>query len=189
MRIAIIVNMVAPYTTPLFAGLAERDDCELLVVSETPMERDRRWLPETDLPFQHVLLDSWTLDLSRLAVGSGFKTRFDTYMYVPKRPLAPLRRFSPGRRRRSRKRNLVVAGEHRRARRPAPPGLGRRAVVGQLQPREADLAPSARRAVGQDVHALGRRVARLRNSARARRGRARRGPRADRDRADHRARA
>jgi glycosyltransferase involved in cell wall biosynthesis len=101
MRIAIIVNMVAPYTTPLFAGLAERDDCELLVVSETPMERDRRWRPETDLPFQHVLLDSWTVDLSRLSVGTGFKTRFDTYMYVPKRPLAPLRSFSP---------DVVVAG-------------------------------------------------------------------------------
>jgi glycosyltransferase involved in cell wall biosynthesis len=101
MRIAIIVNMVAPYTTPLFAGLSERDDCELLVVSETPMERDRRWEPETELPFEHVLLDSWTLDLARLAVGSGFKTRFDTYMYVPRRPLAPLRHFSP---------DVVVAG-------------------------------------------------------------------------------
>jgi glycosyltransferase involved in cell wall biosynthesis len=95
MRIAIIVNMVAPYIRPLFARLAERDECELLVVSETPMERDRHWQPQSDLPFEHVLLDSWTLDLARLAVGSGFKTRFDTYMYVPKRPLAPLRRFSP----------------------------------------------------------------------------------------------
>lgn len=101
MRIAIIVNMVAPYTTPLFAGLAERDDCELLVVSETPMERDRHWEPETGLPFEHVLLDSWTFDLSRLAVGTGFRTRFDTYMYVPKRPLASLRSFSP---------DVVVAG-------------------------------------------------------------------------------
>jgi glycosyltransferase involved in cell wall biosynthesis len=101
MRIAVIVNMVAPYMRPLFARLAERDDCELLVVSETRMERDRRWQPQSDLPFEHVLLDSWTLDLARLAVGSGFKTRFDTYMYVPKRPLAPLRRFSP---------NVVVAG-------------------------------------------------------------------------------
>jgi glycosyltransferase involved in cell wall biosynthesis len=95
MRIAIIVNMVAPYTAPLFAGLAARDECDLLVVSETPMERDRHWLPETDLPFEHVLLDSWTLDLAWLAVGSGFKTRFDTYLYVPRRPLAPLRRFAP----------------------------------------------------------------------------------------------
>lgn len=95
MRIAVIVNMVAPYTKPLFARLAERDECDLLVVSETPMERDRRWRPESDLPFEHVLLDSWTLDLAWLAVGSGFKPRFDTYLYVPKRPLAPLRRFSP----------------------------------------------------------------------------------------------
>jgi glycosyltransferase involved in cell wall biosynthesis len=101
MRVAIIVNMVAPYTTPLFAGLAARDECELLVVSETPMERDRHWQPETELPFQHVQLDCWTLDLARLAVGSGFTTRFDTYMYFHKRPLAPLRRFSP---------DVVVAG-------------------------------------------------------------------------------
>jgi len=95
MRIAIIVNMVAPYTTPLFAKLAERPECELLVVSETLMERDRAWAPETSLPFEHVLLDSWTVDLAPLAIGSGFKTRFDTYFYVPKRPLAPLRAFSP----------------------------------------------------------------------------------------------
>lgn len=101
MRIAVIVNMVAPYTKPLFARLAERDECELLVVSETPMERDRRWRPETDLPFEHVQLDSWTLDLAWLAVGSGVKTKFDTYLYVPKHPLAPLRRFSP---------DVVVAG-------------------------------------------------------------------------------
>jgi glycosyltransferase involved in cell wall biosynthesis len=101
MRIAVIINMVAPYTKPLLARLAERDECELLVVSETPMERDRRWQPETELPFEHLLLDSWTIDLAWLAVGSGFKTRFDTYMYVPKRPLASLRRFSP---------NVVVAG-------------------------------------------------------------------------------
>jgi glycosyltransferase involved in cell wall biosynthesis len=101
MRIAIIVNMVAPYTAPLFTKLAQREECELLVVSETLMERDRAWTPETNLPFEHVLLDSWTLDLAPLAVGSGFKTRFDTYFYVPKRPLAPLRAFAP---------DVVVAG-------------------------------------------------------------------------------
>ena len=101
MRIAIVVNMVAPYTRPLFARLAQDDACDLLVISETPMERDRHWSPERDLPFEHVLLDSRTLDLSRLAVGSRFKTRFDTYMYVPTRPLAPLHRFSP---------DVVIAG-------------------------------------------------------------------------------
>lgn len=95
MRIAIIVNMVAPYTKPLFGRLAEREECELLVVSETPMERDRHWQPETDLPFDHVLLDSWTLDLAWLARGSGFRTRFDTYIYAPKRPLRPLSAFAP----------------------------------------------------------------------------------------------
>jgi glycosyltransferase involved in cell wall biosynthesis len=95
LRIAVIVNMVAPYTKPLFECLARRDDCRLLVVSETPMERDRRWAPEVDLPFDHVLLESWTLDLSRLAVGSEFRTRFDTYLYVPKRVLSPLVQFAP----------------------------------------------------------------------------------------------
>jgi glycosyltransferase involved in cell wall biosynthesis len=100
-RIAVIVNMVAPYTKPLFERLAQREDCELLVVSETPMERDRRWEPEIDLAFDHVLLDSWTLDLSRLAIGSGFRTRFDTYVYIPKRPLRALAKFGP---------DVVVAG-------------------------------------------------------------------------------
>ena len=95
MRIGVIVNMVAPYTKPLFECLARRDDCQLLVVSETAMERDRRWAPEVDLPFDHALLDSWTIDLSRLAIGSGFRPRFDTYMYVPKRPLSALVDFAP----------------------------------------------------------------------------------------------
>lgn len=95
LRLAVIVNMVAPYTKPLFEELARREDCELLVISETTMERDRRWAPERDLPFDHVLLDSWTLDLAWLAAGSGFRTRFDTYLYVPKRPLRPLTSFRP----------------------------------------------------------------------------------------------
>ncbi len=80
---------------PLWSKLAERSDIELLLVTETPMERDRRWQVETDLPVEHVQLDSWTLDLAWMSVGSGFKMRFDSYMYVSKRPLAPLRRFSP----------------------------------------------------------------------------------------------
>jgi glycosyltransferase involved in cell wall biosynthesis len=94
-RIAVVINAVTPYMRPLWARLAERSDVELLLVTETPMERDRRWQVETDLPVEHVQLDSWTLDLAWMAVGSGFKTRFDSYVYVPKRPLAPLRRFSP----------------------------------------------------------------------------------------------
>ena len=101
MRIAVIVNMVAPYTKPLFERLANREECDLLVVSETPMERDRHWDPEEDLPFDHVLLDSWTLDLAWLARGSGFRTRWDTYLYAPKRPVRPLAAFAP---------DVVVAG-------------------------------------------------------------------------------
>jgi Glycosyl transferases group 1 len=94
-RIAVIINAVTPYMRPLWGRLAERTDIELLLVTETPMERDRRWRVETDLPVEHVQLDSWTLDLAWMAVGSGFRPRFDSYVYVPKRPLVPLRRFSP----------------------------------------------------------------------------------------------
>jgi glycosyltransferase involved in cell wall biosynthesis len=94
-RLALIVSWVAPYTKPLYERLAQREECELLVVSETAIERDRRWEPERDLPFENVLLDSWELDLARFAVGSGFRTRFDTYLYVPKRPLRPLLEFEP----------------------------------------------------------------------------------------------
>jgi glycosyltransferase involved in cell wall biosynthesis len=94
-RIAVVINSVTPYMRPLWARLGERSDIDLLLVTETPKERDRKWEVETDLPVEHVQLDSWTLDLSWMAVGSGFKTRFDSYLYVPKRPLVPLRRFAP----------------------------------------------------------------------------------------------
>ncbi len=94
-RIAVIMSMIAPYTTPMFERITQREDCELLVVYETPMERDRRWKPQTHLPYDHVVLKSWTLDLSWLAVGAGVKTRFDTYLHVPKHPLDALLRFRP----------------------------------------------------------------------------------------------
>ncbi len=90
-----VIDTVSPFMRPLWARLAQRTDIELLLVTETPMERDRRWRVETDLPVEHVQLDSWTLDLAWMVVGLGHKRRFDSYMYVPKRPLAPLRRFSP----------------------------------------------------------------------------------------------
>jgi glycosyltransferase involved in cell wall biosynthesis len=95
MRVAIVVNMIAPYTTPVFERLSERADTELLVVYETPMEPDRRWKPQQALPYPHTVLDSWTLDLARLAVGSGFRTRYDTYLYIPRHPLAVLSNFRP----------------------------------------------------------------------------------------------
>jgi glycosyltransferase involved in cell wall biosynthesis len=95
MRVAVILNMIAPYTTPVFERIAQRGDCDLLVVYETTMEPDRRWRPQADLPFDHVVLNSWTLDLSRLAVGTGVRTRFDTYLYIPRRPLHALGRFAP----------------------------------------------------------------------------------------------
>ncbi len=95
MRIAIVINMIAPYTTPVFETLSARSDTDLLVVYETPMEPDRRWRPQHALPYRHAVLESRTVDLARLAVGSGFKTRFDTYLYIPRHPLAALSEFGP----------------------------------------------------------------------------------------------
>jgi hypothetical protein len=45
-----------------------------------------------DRPYRHTVLRSWTFNLTRLAVGATFKTRDDTYLYAPKRPLAALSR-------------------------------------------------------------------------------------------------
>ncbi len=95
MRIGFIISYVAPYIRPVLERLAERDDCDLFVVAETVMEPDRRWQPQVDLPFRHCVLDSWTLDLAPVAVGAEAKTRFDTYVYLPKHPLRALRKFGP----------------------------------------------------------------------------------------------
>ena len=158
-RIAVVINTVTPYMRPLWSRLAERSDIDLLLVTETPMERDRRWQVETDLPVEHVQLDSWTLDLAWMAVGSGFKTRFDSYVYVPKRPLAPLRRFSP---------HVVVAAgggcglprEHRRSCRPAPLRLGGRALVEHVHARETQPAQACRGTVGSVLLQIRRCLAR-----------------------------
>lgn len=95
MRIGIVMNMIAPYTTPVFERLDARPDCDIFVVYETEMEPSRRWEPKLDLPYRHTVLRSWTFDFAWLAVGAGFKTREDTYLYIPKRPLAALSRFAP----------------------------------------------------------------------------------------------
>jgi glycosyltransferase involved in cell wall biosynthesis len=100
MRIAVIINMITPYQRPVFERLAERDDCELLVIYETERESNRRWREDQPLRYAHVILDSWSLNLARFAIGSGVKLSSDIYVHVPKRPLSPLIRFVP---------NVVVA--------------------------------------------------------------------------------
>ena len=72
----------------------------------------RRWQPRVELPYGHTVLRSWTLDLARLAVGAGFKTREDTYLYVPKRPLAALSRSRPTRRSRRAGEILAMTSTH-----------------------------------------------------------------------------
>jgi glycosyltransferase involved in cell wall biosynthesis len=95
MRIVIVMDMIAPYTTPVFEVLGRRPDCELMIVYETAMEPSRQWQPQANLPFAYTVLHSWTVDLAWLSLGSSFRTREDTYLYVPKRPLAALSRFRP----------------------------------------------------------------------------------------------
>jgi glycosyltransferase involved in cell wall biosynthesis len=94
-RIAAVVNMITPYSTPLFAGIAATPGVELLVVYETASEPNRRWELTQDIPFDHVVLDSRTANVSRLAVGSGVKVVTDHYLHLPRHPLRPITRFAP----------------------------------------------------------------------------------------------
>ena len=95
MRIAVIYNMVIPYQVPVFERLAARTDVELLVVYETAIEANRKWQRPPDPAYTNVVLDSWSLDLAWLAVGSGTKLRSDIYLHLPRHPLAALKDFGP----------------------------------------------------------------------------------------------
>jgi glycosyltransferase involved in cell wall biosynthesis len=94
-RIGIIIDEMSPYLTPVFEHLAHRRDHELLVVYETALEPSRSWEDRANPSFPHEVLESWTVDLASLAIGTGFKARGDTYLYVPRHPLAALSRFAP----------------------------------------------------------------------------------------------
>lgn len=85
-RIAQILNMMAPYTSQIFEVVAKRPDCQLLVIYETAMEPNRRWAEEHPT-YDHVVLKSWTLDLTPIVP--------EAYLHIPWRPLRVLRRFAP----------------------------------------------------------------------------------------------
>jgi glycosyltransferase involved in cell wall biosynthesis len=87
MRIAIVKNIVAPTTTPLFEHLAARGGCEIFVVYETAMESNRAWTPQVAESYPSVVLDSRTLEGGRWAPG--------TRVHVPRAPLRDLVRFRP----------------------------------------------------------------------------------------------
>lgn len=93
LRVAILTNMIAPYTTQIFERLASFERCELLVVYETAMEPNRSWQAPLRLPYRHVVLRSLTIDLRRVVP--------EAFLHVPWRPLAELARFRP---------DVVVAG-------------------------------------------------------------------------------
>jgi glycosyltransferase involved in cell wall biosynthesis len=65
------------------------------VVYETAVEANRAWNVDADLPYEHVILDSWSLDVSKAVVGSGMKVVSDHYLHVPRHPLRPLVAFAP----------------------------------------------------------------------------------------------
>lgn len=85
LRIAIIKNLVAPATTPLFEALAARDDCEILVIYESLMESNRGWTPMLSCDYASVVLNSRTLSPGRLAP--------ETRVHLPRHPLAAICRF------------------------------------------------------------------------------------------------
>jgi glycosyltransferase involved in cell wall biosynthesis len=93
LRVAVLTNMIAPYTTQIFERLAAFERCELVVVYETAMEPNRSWETPPALPYRHVVLRSLTLDLRRVVP--------EAFLHVPWRPLAALKRFRP---------DVVVAG-------------------------------------------------------------------------------
>ncbi len=87
LRIAVLTNMIAPYTTQIFERLATDHGCELLVVYETASEPNRSWELPDALPYEHVVLRSLTVDLRRLVP--------ELFLHLPWRPTAPVSRFRP----------------------------------------------------------------------------------------------
>src|SRR4051812_48281969 len=87
MRIAVIKNIVAPYTTQVFEALAGRPGVDLLVVYEARTESNRYWETPDELPYEHVFLDSRSVDLRRFVP--------DAYMHLPRGTSRVLQRFGP----------------------------------------------------------------------------------------------
>jgi hypothetical protein len=118
----------------------------LLVVSET-VEREQ-WEPERDLPFDSVFSTRgrsiWLGSRSAL----GFRTRFDTHLYLPKRPLRALHAFEP---------DVVIPAraapvfvrEHRGVGFRARGAAGHSPLVGKLHAPSSDLAAPVGRSVGR----------------------------------------
>ena len=86
LKIVVVKNMIAPYTTPVFARLAENPDVELLVIYETSMERNRQWIPEK-LPYRHSVLRTVSVPLAKLG-AEGF-------VHVPAQRLREVVSFRP----------------------------------------------------------------------------------------------
>lgn len=95
MRVAVVINMIHPYYNPMFERLAAKHGIDLLVVYETAREENRQWQADRSLPFEHVVLDSLSLNISRLAVGSGIRFVSDLYLHLPRHPLRSLVDFAP----------------------------------------------------------------------------------------------
>lgn len=85
-RIAVVKNMIAPYTVPVLEQVAARADVDLFVIYEIATEGNRHWTAPTP-GYPHHVLRSWSLDLHIL--------KADGFMHVPIRGLQHLWRFRP----------------------------------------------------------------------------------------------
>jgi len=93
MRIGIVMNMIAPYTTPVFERLAARPGCDIFVVYETPMEPSRRWQPKVDLPYGHKAASERTSTTGSLwpdARRAGCQGRLKMHPFAPVENAPPL---------------------------------------------------------------------------------------------------
>jgi hypothetical protein len=92
MRIGIVMKMIAPYTTPVFRAARRAAGLRHLRRPPDPYGAESALAIEAQPSLRAYGVAVVTFDLARLAVGAGFKTREDTYLYALKRPLAVLSR-------------------------------------------------------------------------------------------------
>jgi glycosyltransferase involved in cell wall biosynthesis len=71
-RVVIVKNIPAPYTTELFGKLARHDGIDLTVVYEAVTEPGRHWRPSKSPGFREIFLPSSSLQLGRVAPDSHF---------------------------------------------------------------------------------------------------------------------
>lgn len=90
MRVALLMNFIAPYRVPLLEALRDRVG-ELRVLLSTPMERDRSWAPDWGT-LDAVVQRNVTVRRT-YSDTFGFKKQHE--IHVPYDTLAQLLRYRP----------------------------------------------------------------------------------------------